>query len=164
FCFDFRCACDAPVEISQQWYQSQAKAARRRGGHPRPAPIQGRPPTARLAARGRPATAKALCRGSHQQVRLPTGMAGACRGGAYGRRQCPRPGLSPARMAAGKSGHQQGQRPHKVASPAREVPLEGSSACRRGGCPRRRRAALPSAQGSSDDGDADGGKRARASF
>ncbi|RWW44729.1 hypothetical protein BHE74_00049491 [Ensete ventricosum] len=30
----------------------RAKAARRRGGQPRPAPMQGRPPTARPAARG----------------------------------------------------------------------------------------------------------------
>ncbi|RRT58745.1 hypothetical protein B296_00030621, partial [Ensete ventricosum] len=26
FCFDFHCACDAPVEVSQQWYQSQGPA------------------------------------------------------------------------------------------------------------------------------------------
>ncbi|RWV77726.1 hypothetical protein GW17_00061404 [Ensete ventricosum] len=88
-------------------------------------------------------------------------MVGACRGGACGRRQCPqpgrrwrlpdarlqgvapRPGLPPTRMAVGRSGRQQGQRPRKVAPPAHEVSPEGSSACRRGGCPRRRHAPPP---------------------
>ncbi|RWW73164.1 hypothetical protein BHE74_00018976, partial [Ensete ventricosum] len=88
------------------------KAARSRGGQPRPAPMQGRPPTAR------PATAKAPCRGSRQHARSLASMAGACRGRAYGHRQRPRlgrrgqlpdvrpqgvalrPGLPPARAAA----------------------------------------------------------------
>ncbi|RWV81315.1 hypothetical protein GW17_00057277 [Ensete ventricosum] len=63
--------------------------------------------------------------------------------GATARGNRPRPGLPPARAAAGRSDHQQGQRPREVTSPAREVPPEGSSACYRGGCPRRllRRAA-----------------------
>ncbi|RZS08318.1 hypothetical protein BHM03_00039272 [Ensete ventricosum] len=42
FYFDFRCAYDAPAEVSQQWYQSQG--SKEEG---RPAPMQGRPPTAR---------------------------------------------------------------------------------------------------------------------
>ncbi|RWV91313.1 hypothetical protein GW17_00046407 [Ensete ventricosum] len=46
-----------------------------------------RPPT-----RGRPATAKAPCRGNRQHARPPAGMAGACRGGVYWRRQHLRPG------------------------------------------------------------------------
>ncbi|RWV85292.1 hypothetical protein GW17_00052928 [Ensete ventricosum] len=58
-----------------------AKATRRRGGQPRPAPMQGRPPTARPVARG-----------SLQQMRSPAGMVGAYRGGACGRRQRLRPG------------------------------------------------------------------------
>ncbi|RWV85840.1 hypothetical protein GW17_00052331, partial [Ensete ventricosum] len=49
----------------------------------------------------------------------------------------PRAGLSPARATAGRSGRQQGQRPREAVLPA-QVPPEGSSACRRGGCPRRR--------------------------
>ncbi|RWV78741.1 hypothetical protein GW17_00060240 [Ensete ventricosum] len=90
-------------------------------------------------------------------------MAGACRGGTCGRRQhprpgrkgrlsaarpqgaAPRPGLPPARAVAGRSDRQQGQRPRKVTPPAREVPLKGSSACRKGGCPCRWRATLLSA-------------------
>ncbi|RWV81831.1 hypothetical protein GW17_00056717, partial [Ensete ventricosum] len=41
-----------------------------------------------------------------------------------------RPGLPPARATAGKSDRQQGQRPHKAAPPAHDVPPEGSGACR----------------------------------
>ncbi|RWV77400.1 hypothetical protein GW17_00061776 [Ensete ventricosum] len=71
-------------------------------------------------------------RGSRQQAqpRPPMGMAGACRGDACGRRQRSRPGLPPARATAGRSGRQQGQRPHKATPPAHEVPPEGSGACR----------------------------------
>ncbi|RWW48614.1 hypothetical protein BHE74_00045298, partial [Ensete ventricosum] len=79
------------------------KAARRSGGQPRLAPMQGRPPTARPIVRGsrlrprpparwRPATAKAPCKGSRQHSRSPAGMVGACRGGACKHRQHPRPG------------------------------------------------------------------------
>ncbi|RZS22198.1 hypothetical protein BHM03_00054930 [Ensete ventricosum] len=42
--------------------------------------------------------------------------------------------------------------------PAREVPPEGSSACRKGGCPHRRHAASLLAQGNSDNDSADRGK------
>ncbi|RZS17985.1 hypothetical protein BHM03_00050196 [Ensete ventricosum] len=72
---------------------------------------------------------------------------------------------SPAsRAVAFKGGRWQGQHPREASPPAHEVPPEGSSACRMGGCPRRRCVAPPPAQGSDGDG-ADGGKeRARASF
>ncbi|RWW20854.1 hypothetical protein GW17_00015015 [Ensete ventricosum] len=85
FCFDFRCACDAPVEVSQQWYQSQAKGVKRRGGQPRPAPMQGRPPTARPRPRppaiGRLVTTRASLKG---RPVLPA------RGDAYGQKHHPR--------------------------------------------------------------------------
>ncbi|RWW28790.1 hypothetical protein GW17_00006712 [Ensete ventricosum] len=56
-------------------------------------------------------------------------------------------GLPPARATAGRSDRQQWQRPRKAAPPTHEVPPEGSSACRRDGCPRRWRAAPWLAQG-----------------
>ncbi|RWV85333.1 hypothetical protein GW17_00052884, partial [Ensete ventricosum] len=64
----------------------------------------------------------------------------------------------------GQPRSQEGQCPREAAPPAREVLPEVSSACRRGGCPHRWRAAPLPTQGSDDD-DTDGGKeRARASF
>ncbi|RRT60180.1 hypothetical protein B296_00041207 [Ensete ventricosum] len=87
-----------------------AKAARRRGGQPWPAPLQGRPPTARPAARGnwlrprphargRSATAKAPHRGSCQHAQSLVGMVGAC-----GRRQRPQPVRCRQRVAAPATG------------------------------------------------------------
>ncbi|RZR75473.1 hypothetical protein BHM03_00058750 [Ensete ventricosum] len=156
-------------------YVFTTKATRRRGGQPRPTPMQGQLPTTRLAARGsrlwpRPlargqsTTAKAPCRGSRQHARPPMGMAGPC-----GRRQRLRPcrkQQSPATTPQGAVGYPlrgrkgqprgqgcrlqgwpllQGQRPRKATPPAREVPLDGNSACSR-----RWRAAPPPAQGNDD--------------
>ncbi|RRT71144.1 hypothetical protein B296_00008272, partial [Ensete ventricosum] len=68
-------------------------------------------------------------------------------------------GSPAARSVACKVGRWQ-ERP-----PTREVPPEGSSACRRGVCPHRQRVAPPPAQGSGDGRSADRGKeRARTSF
>ncbi|RWV87018.1 hypothetical protein GW17_00051031 [Ensete ventricosum] len=82
-------------------------------------------------------------------------MAGACRGAAYGRRKCPRPGRKG--QPCGPTGGR-----WQEWSPAHEVSPEGSSAYRKGGCPCRRRAS-PSLAKSSGGGD--GSQRGvRASF
>ncbi|RWW36628.1 hypothetical protein BHE74_00058334 [Ensete ventricosum] len=132
-----------------------------RVGYPRPAPMQGRPPTARPAARGnrlrprpptrgRPVTAKALCRGSRRHARTPAGMAGAYRDDAYGRRQRSRPGRKgqPRGQGCCQQGRSllQGQRPCKVTPPAHEVLPEGDSACCKGDCRRLRRATVATTQ------------------
>ncbi|RWW19823.1 hypothetical protein GW17_00016086 [Ensete ventricosum] len=88
--------------------------------------------------KGQPTTVKCPCKGatSHGQSPLqgqsPAGMAGACRGGTYGRRQHPQPGRRgqlPAVRPQGQPRGQgcrlqgrlllQGQRPRKAALPAR---------------------------------------------
>ncbi|RWW13713.1 hypothetical protein GW17_00022560 [Ensete ventricosum] len=105
-----------------------------RGGQPQPAPMQGRPPTTRSAARGsrlrprppargRPIMVKAPCRGSRQHAWPPAGIAGACRGGAYGRRQRPRPGRR-GRLPAARP---QGATPRPGLSPARAAAPVGAA-------------------------------------
>ncbi|RRT34760.1 hypothetical protein B296_00053492 [Ensete ventricosum] len=81
FCFDFHCACDAPAEVSQQWYQSQANTSKRgqltkpptrvashgqtpcRGGRPWLGPLQGRPPMAKPGCKGNRLRPRPLARG-----------------------------------------------------------------------------------------------------
>ncbi|RZS05542.1 hypothetical protein BHM03_00036069 [Ensete ventricosum] len=124
---------------------------------PRP-PARGNRLQPRPPAKGRSAAARPPARGGHPQGqqprrhdRLRPGRKGLLPA-ARSQGAAPRLGLPPARAVAGRSGCQQ-------------VPPEGSSACRRGGCSHRRRAALPPAQGSDDGGGADGGKeRAMTSF
>ncbi|RWV78494.1 hypothetical protein GW17_00060537 [Ensete ventricosum] len=116
------------------------------------APCKGRPPVVAAAPRARTVAA------SPQGAVASGQVARACcpRRDRMGSR--PRPcckGLLPKRdrmgsrpwAAASRSDRQQGQRPRprEAASPANEVSPEGSSTCRRGGCPRRRRAAPPPA-------------------
>ncbi|RWV77796.1 hypothetical protein GW17_00061332, partial [Ensete ventricosum] len=72
FYFDFRNACDAPAEVFQQWYQSQARTARRRGWpwlaargsrlRPRPS-ARGRLAIANTPLQGRSVATKAPCKG-----------------------------------------------------------------------------------------------------
>ncbi|RZS19767.1 hypothetical protein BHM03_00052207 [Ensete ventricosum] len=95
FYFDFFYACDAPTEVSQKWYQSQAKAARRRGsqplckvGHPRPGRGQGQGQLARATAcdQGQPVREADIARRDSSPQGRPTPLTGeaARRGGAYG--------------------------------------------------------------------------------
>ncbi|RZS14932.1 hypothetical protein BHM03_00046693 [Ensete ventricosum] len=118
-------------------------------GRLRPGPMQG------VATRSdrSPAGTNDCCqpaRGSRQRLGhkciLPTvrSQGATARGQATGG-GCPLQGEPPARAAAGRSGRQHGQRPREATPPAREVLLEGSSAWRRGDCPRRWRAAPPPA-------------------
>ncbi|RWV91850.1 hypothetical protein GW17_00045824 [Ensete ventricosum] len=69
FYFDFHYACDALAEVSQRWYQSQVKAAMRRGGQPRPAPMQGRLPATRLQGGRSSATSLPLAQGQWRRQR-----------------------------------------------------------------------------------------------
>ncbi|RWW10046.1 hypothetical protein GW17_00026431 [Ensete ventricosum] len=97
------------------------------------------------------AAASMRCR--PREIKSPNGVSNAC--GQAARGGCPLHGRKgqPHGQGCRMQGRPllQGQHQRKAAPPAREVPPEGISACHRGGCPRRRRAALPPAQCSDDD-------------
>ncbi|RZS23805.1 hypothetical protein BHM03_00056786, partial [Ensete ventricosum] len=123
----------------------------------------------RPPARGQPAAARPPARGGypqwqqhrrHEQVRLGRkGLLPTARPQVATARCKAARGSPVARVAACKGGRWQ-ERP-----PASKVPPEGSSAYRRGGCPRRWRTTPPPTKGNDGSGDVDGGKeRARASF
>ncbi|RRT50464.1 hypothetical protein B296_00004167 [Ensete ventricosum] len=112
------------------------KAARRKGGQARLAPMPGRPPTARPwprpLARGRLAAARAslqgavALRGNSQHGRQPL----AARRPPRGRLQGARKGLSPAASPAtsrGGGAHRRGGHPL-----ARRLPIKGSRPLRQG--------------------------------
>ncbi|RWV81148.1 hypothetical protein GW17_00057461 [Ensete ventricosum] len=108
-----------------------AKAPLQRCDRLQPGPLQGTT-TRRGSSRPR---ARPPARG-HPQGQQPPAGSTACP-------RCALKGRLPGSLL-------QGQRSRKAAPPASEVPPEGSSACRKGGCPRRRRAAPSPAQGSGD--------------
>ncbi|RZS28831.1 hypothetical protein BHM03_00062478 [Ensete ventricosum] len=114
-------------------------------------------PAARAAACGKPTRASCPRRDRKRQPPATRLQEAAAR--------CKAARGSPAaRAAAGRSGHQQGQRPCKAAPPAHEVSPEGSNAYRRGGCPHRRCAAPQPAQGQQRRRRRGVKERARASF
>ncbi|RWW68503.1 hypothetical protein BHE74_00023969 [Ensete ventricosum] len=99
------------------------------------------------------------CAANHPQPGRLQGAAGCSQGPLQrGDRPRPKPLAGVAPSSAGSARGQgcclqgrpllQEQRPCKVAPLASEVPPEGNSACHRGGCPRRWRAATLPAHGS----------------
>ncbi|RWW10767.1 hypothetical protein GW17_00025678 [Ensete ventricosum] len=124
----FRYACDAPTEVSQHWYQSQAKAARRRSANPHAGPAThgqaaAKAPCKEVAdcGQGQPAREAGVARrGSSPQGRqLPAGKptcsvapakGAGCRAPTRGYR--PRPALPLAGAATPVAG---------VAAPCRVV-------------------------------------------
>ncbi|RZR89888.1 hypothetical protein BHM03_00017676 [Ensete ventricosum] len=72
----------------RSYYVFIAKAARKSGGQPRPAPKQGRPPMARPRPRP-PTRGRSAAASDAHKGRQPAGAA-ACIDGACGQKRCPR--------------------------------------------------------------------------
>ncbi|RRT32667.1 hypothetical protein B296_00038227 [Ensete ventricosum] len=113
-------------------YIFAAKAARRRGGQSRPAAMQGRPPMGSWPRRKPLARAAAGMCGRPQAWPAPAGVTLV---GVGARGQATR-GCYPLQDRKGQPRCQGYRVPRKAAPLAREVPPEGSSTYRRGGCPR----------------------------
>ncbi|RZS16002.1 hypothetical protein BHM03_00047943 [Ensete ventricosum] len=122
----------------ESFYAFAARIARRRGGQQQPAPHAGSATHDQTGCKGQPAEAKAPCKGAVGNSQSP--LQGQPLAGTAAREHgCPWLGLPPARTIAGRSDHQQGQRPRKVVPPTRKVPPEGSSAAAYAGQRQRRK-------------------------